>query len=71
MKVLLVWVAVCVIWSTVWLFIKLGVRDVPPFGFAAVRLVVAVGVLLPVLWVRRTQLPRGRRDWGLVAVTAL
>ena len=30
MKVLLVWAITCLIWSTVWLFIKLGVRDVPP-----------------------------------------
>ena len=69
MKVLLVWVAVCVIWSTVWLFIKLGVRDVPPFGFAGVRLLVAVAVLLPIVAARRAALPRGRRDWGLVAAT--
>ena len=44
---LLVWVVTCAIWSTVWLFIKLGVRDVPPVTFAAFRLAVALAVLVP------------------------
>jgi hypothetical protein len=32
---LLVWLLTCVIWSTVWLFIKVGVPDLPPITFAA------------------------------------
>lgn len=71
MKVLLVWVVVCFIWSTVWLFIKVGLQDLPPVSFAGIRLVVAVLVLLPVLVLRRTALPRGARDLGLIASTGL
>lgn len=69
MKVLLVWVVVCFIWSTVWLFIKLGLKDLPPMSFAGIRLVVALLILLPIVFVRRVPLPRARRDLALVALT--
>ena len=39
-----VWVLTCAIWSTVWLFIKLGVRDVPPAAFAVYRMAIALAV---------------------------
>lgn len=66
---LLAWLVVCVIWSTVWLFIKIGVTDVPPFAFAATRLLLALGVLLPVALVRRPRLPLAPDDRRLIAVT--
>lgn len=69
MKILLVWLVTCLIWSTVWLFIKLGLRDLPPVSFAGIRLLLAVVILLPVIAVRRIPLPRGRRDLGMIAVT--
>lgn len=71
MKVLLVWVVTCLIWSTVWLFIKLGLHDLPPVSFAGIRLVVAVAVLLPFVLIRRTPLPTSPRDRLMVAVTGL
>jgi drug/metabolite transporter (DMT)-like permease len=71
MKVVFVWVVTCLIWSTVWLFIKLGVRDLPPISFAGIRLVIAVAILFPVLVLRRTRLPRSARDWKLIAVTGV
>ena len=69
MKVVLVWLLTCLIWSTVWLFIKIGVTDVPPLTFAGLRLAVALAVLVPVLVIRRTPLPRARRDLALIAST--
>jgi drug/metabolite transporter (DMT)-like permease len=69
MKILLVWLVTCLIWSTVWLFIKLGLRDLPPVSFAGIRLLVALLVLLPVIRARRITLPRGARDLRLIAVT--
>ena len=71
MKVLLVWAITCLIWSTVWLFIKLGLHDLPPVSFAGIRLVIAVAILLPFVLIRRTPLPRSGREWALVAVTGL
>jgi drug/metabolite transporter (DMT)-like permease len=71
-SVLLVWWITCLIWSSVWLFIKIGVRDVPPATFASVRLVVALCVLLPVIaWQGVALLPRRRRDWILIGATGI
>jgi drug/metabolite transporter (DMT)-like permease len=67
--VLLVWWITCLIWSSIWLFIKIGVRDVPPATFASVRLVVALLVLLPVMALQRVALPRRPRDWLLIGAT--
>jgi drug/metabolite transporter (DMT)-like permease len=55
----------------VWLFIKLGLRDLPPVSFAAIRLVVALSVLLPAVIARRVKFPRGARDLSLIAATGL
>ncbi len=69
MKILLVWLVTCLIWSTVWLFIKLGLRDLPPVSFAGIRLLIAVIILLPIIIVRRISLPRRARDLRMIAVT--
>lgn len=69
--VLFVWLLTCAIWSTVWLFIKLGVRDVPPVTFAAVRLSVALAVLGPLTIARGRRLPRDPRDWLLIGTTGI
>ena len=68
---LVVWAATCLIWSTVWLFIKIGVRDVPPVTFAVFRLAIALIVLVPITIARRTTLPGGRRDYLLIASTGV
>ena len=71
MKVVFVWAAVCLIWSSVWLFIKLGLHDLPPISFAGMRLVIAVTILLPITFVQRSRLPRRARDFALITVTGL
>lgn len=71
MKILIVWLVTCLIWSSVWLFIKLGLRDLPPVSFAGLRLLLAVVILLPVVLARRIPLPRRGRDLRVVAVTGL
>ena len=69
--VALVWVITCLIWSTVWLFIKIGVSEVPPITFAASRLFIALLVMVPVTLALRTPLPRTRREWLFVAGTGV
>jgi len=68
---LLVWLLTCLIWSTVWLFIKLGVREVPPATFAVFRMSVALAVLAPVVLAQRLALPRRTSDWRLIAATGI
>jgi drug/metabolite transporter (DMT)-like permease len=68
---ILLWWVTCLIWSSVWLFIKLGLRDLPPVSFAAIRLVVAIVVFLPILAIRRVPLPRRARDWYVIGVAGI
>ena len=71
MKARLVFLLLCCIWGSTWLFIKLGLRDLPPVSFAAVRFVLASTILFAVVAARRTGLPRTAREWSLIAVTGV
>lgn len=66
-----VWLVLCLIWGSTWLFIKVGLEDLPPFGFAGARFVIAATLLLTLAFIRRTPLPRDRRDWLHLAVTGV
>lgn len=68
---LIVWFVLCLIWGSTWLFIKLGLQDLPPFTFAGIRFVIASVMLLSLIAVRRSPLPRERRDWELIAATGV
>ena len=63
------WLVLCLIWGSTWLFIKLGLADLPPVSFAGIRFVVAAAVLWGIVAIRRTPLPRGVRAWGYLALT--
>ena len=70
-RVVLVWIITCLIWSTVWLFIKIGVTDVPPVTFAAMRLIIGMLVMVPITLSARTPLPRSPADWRLIAISGV
>jgi len=71
MKARLVWLVLCGIWGSTWLFIKLGLEDLPPFTFAAIRFVIALAIVFAIIRIRGLQLPRARADWILLAVTGI
>jgi drug/metabolite transporter (DMT)-like permease len=71
MKARLVWLVLCLIWGSTWLFIKVGLEDLPPLTFAGIRFVVACLILFSLILARRLRLPRTRSDWLLLAVTGL
>lgn len=71
MKARLVWLLLAAIWGSTWLFIKLGLRDLPPVGFAATRFVLAAAILWAIVAARRRPLPRDGRDWALLAATGV
>jgi drug/metabolite transporter (DMT)-like permease len=71
MKARLVFLLLCCIWGSTWLFIKLGLRDLPPVSFAAVRFVLASIILFGIVAARRTGLPRTAREWWLLAATGV
>lgn len=66
-KYLAVWLLLCLIWGSTWIFIKLGLDDWPPFTFAALRFLLAASILWGIVLVRGRKLPRARRDWGMMA----
>lgn len=41
-----VWWIACLLWSAGWLFLKIGLGDLPPIAFAALRLALALSVLV-------------------------
>jgi len=71
MKARLVWLVLCGIWGSTWLFIKLGLEDLPPLTFAGIRFVISCAIILAIIRVRGLELPRARADWILLAVTGI
>lgn len=66
-KVLFLYCLCCLIWGSTWLFIKIGLSDLPPFWFAALRMAIACAVLAPMA-LRRGRARLSRRDWADVAL---
>ncbi len=67
----LAWLSLGLIWGATWLFIKIGLADVPPFTFVAIRFFIAAVPLFVLLRVRRTPLPRKMSDWVLTVSTGV
>ena len=68
MKVRIVWLILCGIWGSTWLFIKLGLEDLPPLTFAGVRFLLAALILGLLVKARGVRWPRSRHDWLLIAI---
>ena len=71
MKARAVFLLLCCIWGSTWMFIKLGLRDLPPLSFAAARFLLATAILSVIVAARRASLPRGRAEWWLIAKTGV
>jgi drug/metabolite transporter (DMT)-like permease len=65
------YLALCVIWSSTWLAIKVGLQDLPPISFVALRFAIAVAVLLAISVGRVRLLPARRSDFKLLAYTGV
>ncbi len=66
-KIVLAFTTLCVVWSSTWLAIKVGLADLPPISFAAIRFLIA----LPRPTSRSRSggsrlLPRKRADWWML-----
>jgi drug/metabolite transporter (DMT)-like permease len=66
---ILVWLALCGIWSSTWLGIKFGLRDLPPITFAGIRFALAALLLGGIMVWQRVRLPATAQDWLLLAYT--
>src|SRR5207248_6933933 len=65
------WLTLCVVWSSTWLAIKVGLRDLPPISYVGIRFLVAILVLLA-LSIGRTRLrPTRPSDYLTLAVSGV
>lgn len=71
MKKILVWLVLCFIWGTTWMFIKVGLEDLPPIAFAASRFLLAVLILFVIIRVQKVPLPSSAKEWRLIALTGV
>jgi len=70
-KIITAYVTLCVVWSSTWLAIKLGLADLPPISFAAIRFLIAFVVLVAVSLGRVPLWPKSAVDWLLLASTGV
>ena len=61
-------IALCWIWGSTWLAIKLGLASVPPATGAALRFLIAGLLLYGIVFATRSKQPRGTQFSSLVAV---
>ncbi len=69
MTPILVWIFLCIVWGSTWIFIKLGLDFLPPVSFAALRFSAACLILWPVLRLKRIEIPFRRELFGFIALT--
>ena len=52
------WIAICIIWGTTYLFIRIGVETIPPMLFAGFRWIIAGVILITILRLSGKQFPK-------------
>src|SRR6478736_1974398 len=67
----LAWLTLCVVWSSTWLAFKVGLRDLPPISFVAIRFLIAIALLVTVSIGRVRLLPVRRNDYAVLAITGV
>ncbi|HRH43846.1 MAG TPA: EamA family transporter [Pyrinomonadaceae bacterium] len=71
MKPLIIWIILCLVWGTTWIFIKIGLDDLPPISFAALRFIVSVLVLFPIIFWKKFEFPQTRKEWIIIAISGV
>jgi len=64
------WIAVCLIWGTTYLGIRITLETIPPLTMAAIRWIVAGTVLILALKLRGERLP-ARREWPALTLLGI
>src|SRR5215472_5144402 len=67
----LAWLTLCAVWSSTWLAIKIGLQDLPPISFVAIRFLIAIIALLAVSIGRTRLLPLRRKEYAVLAITGI
>ncbi|HEV7699554.1 MAG TPA: EamA family transporter [Pyrinomonadaceae bacterium] len=67
----LVWLILAFTWSTTWIFIKIGLADLPPIAFSSARFLLSVVILFVAIKVQKIELPKTASEWRLIALTGV
>jgi drug/metabolite transporter (DMT)-like permease len=59
------------IWGSSFVFIKVGVAEVPPVTLTAIRLMLAAAFMIGLMWLRGSRFPLTRSAWAMLAGSAL
>ncbi|MER3631090.1 MAG: hypothetical protein C4325_02070 [Blastocatellia bacterium] len=66
---IITWLILCAIWGTTWIFIKIGLEELPPITFSAFRFTLAAAILGVLINRLGLRLPDSPRAWSLAAGT--
>jgi len=67
----IIWVVLALVWGSTWMFIKVGLQDLPPFTFVWIRFAIALVPLVIVMVAMGLKLPRKASEWGLLSLTGV
>ena len=70
LKAYLAWIAICIIWGTTYLFIRIGVESIPPMLFAGFRWLIAGIILITILRLSSKQFPK-KEDFIHIAIIGI
>jgi drug/metabolite transporter (DMT)-like permease len=70
LAIIAAWLALCIIWSSTWLAIKIGLRDLPPISFVSLRFLIAAAILFAICF-GRSAFPKNPGDYWFLAFTGL
>ena len=68
---IIVWLILCLIWGTTWIFIKIGLEDLPPITFAASRFILSLIILFFIILFQKIPLPKTKSQWKLLVLTGI
>ncbi|MGI9055308.1 MAG: DMT family transporter [Pyrinomonadaceae bacterium] len=68
---IIVWLILCLIWGTTWIFIKIGLKDLPPITFAASRFILSLFLLFLIIKFQKIPFPKTKSHWKLLVLTGV
>lgn len=71
MRAVFVWILLCIVWGTTWIFIKVGLDDLPPVSFAGIRFLIAFLILLPLIFWKKEAIPKTFGEWKTIAISGI
>jgi drug/metabolite transporter (DMT)-like permease len=69
MRITIVWLILCVIWGSTWIFIKIGLADLPPISFSSARFILSAAIVFAIIKAQKIPLPATASEWKLLALT--